>query len=113
MPDSTLTKKLQEAAEIVATEAKRIASSFSKRIPLATTVKTSADGSVKIETDGTMAPNAASFEDAQRHPVYGHMDRWVKQDSRPYMTIAFEMHKGEVDQKAVEWAEELAKKALG
>lgn len=113
MADNSLTSKLQEAAEIVAAEARRIASSFSKRIPLNTTVQTSADGSVRIITDGRTAPNAASFEDAQRHPVFGHQDRWVKQDSRPYMEIAFEIHKDEVDKKAVEWAEDLARKALG
>ncbi len=81
-------KRLKEAAEPIAREARAISSAFSRRIPASTRVVENSYGDVYVETDGAAAPNAAPFQFAENHPVFGNRDVWVKQPWRPYMTEA-------------------------
>lgn len=72
--------------------AARDAAGFSSRIPGSVTTKVSfaARGAVvAIEAGGSKAPEAAPLNargkhGTFRHPVYGHMDRWVSQQAQPF-----------------------------
>lgn len=93
-----LRKNLKEAGEIVATEARAIASEHSEKIPRSIRVRTSG-ATVSIVEGGPKAPNAAPFEVGNagdrrslsvgslggtfRHPVFGNRQVWVEQPMHP------------------------------
>jgi hypothetical protein len=77
-----------KAAEVFLEQARRNAAKFSRRIPAATYVSGYQDQQAMIVTDGDAAPNAAPFEFAERHPLWGDRAHWYKQPRRPYMSRA-------------------------
>lgn len=94
----TEVKRVKEAAKIIRDEAARIAAGFSRRIGPATRVMGGVDG-VYVQTNGRQAPNAAPFEFALRHPLWGMTGKpggrgpvgkgyWREQPHRPYMEAA-------------------------
>lgn len=83
----------REAAGVILEDAQSRAS-FSQRIPGSGSVQVTGGGNVKIVFT---APNAAPIENQGRgfvrHPVYGHMDRWTDENSRPaFASPALEAH---------------------
>ena len=105
MVDKNLERKIMEGAEIVAKEAKRIASSFSRRTAAATRASSDSIG-IKVETDSSEAPMARPFQDGLRHPLFGDREHWYPQPYHPYMSLAWEIKKKEMERKMAEWAEE-------
>lgn len=113
-----LPRRMHSAARIIRDQARLNAAAFSRRIPAATDVHggdSIGDFYIEIRTNGQMAPNAAPFEWAEHHPLFGsphgrnagtrhryydHKD-WYRQPYRPYMSEA-------VIEKAEEAVEELA-----
>jgi hypothetical protein len=92
-------KPMQEAAEIIAAQARTIAGRWSKRIPPSIKVTVSADGqSAEITAGGPEAPMAFTFEAPGgrwvSHPVFGRPGQarkewtWVKQVPRPFLSAA-------------------------
>ncbi len=75
------------AGEEFAKAARAISAGFSRRIPAATGVFGDVAG-VAVVTDGAVAPNAAPFEFAERHPLFGDREHWYPQPHRPYMDEA-------------------------
>lgn len=120
VPDERhLRERLRRAGDMVARQAKINAAAFSRRIPAATHVRGAdapGDTYVDILTDGDLAPNAAPFEYAEHHPLFGsphgrnagtrsrydNPRDWYRQPHRPYMTSALYA-------KAEEGTEEIAK----
>lgn len=82
-----LRRRLMEAAKLARDEARRIASSFSTRIPPATRVVSDKQG-VAVVTSAAEAPNAPPFEYAKNHPLFGDREHWYRQPFRPYMAEA-------------------------
>jgi len=109
--DSYLRQKLEEGAAIVCREAQRIALSFSKRTAAATHVVSDSVG-VGVETNSVEAPMARPFQGGLRHPLFGNTDHWYPQPYHPYMSLAWEIKRPDVEQKAAEWAEEEWKRKL-
>lgn len=103
--DSNLRKKLEQGADIVKKEAQRIARSFSIRTADATHVVSNADG-VSVETNSEEAPMARPFQGGLRHPLFGDRKHWYPQPYYPYMTLAWEIKRPEMEKKVAEWAEE-------
>lgn len=65
--------------------------SWSRRIPssLSLRVQLGARPRVSLRASLQIAPHARAFEGlyrrSWRHPVFGHTERWVSQDAKPYM----------------------------
>lgn len=90
--------RLKQAAEIVAADARRIAGTWSRRIPPSVTVTASTNVAV-ITAGGPEAPMAWTFEQQGGsregyHPVYGQGPRsewhWKWQAPRPFLAPAAE-----------------------
>lgn len=86
-----LGKRLKQAGELVAVDARQRAS-WSTRIPGSIRV-TGGATSVSIKAGGPKAPHAAPYEGAAgqatfRHPVYGNRHAWRTQATRPYLRPA-------------------------
>lgn len=83
---------LAAATEVVAIEARSIASRYSTRIP--GTIKVKYRGyAVDVQAGGNAAPHAAPFEHGGipgvfEHPTFGHTDRPAKQEAHPFLTPA-------------------------
>lgn len=103
--DANLRRKILEGAEIVAKEAKRIAASFSRRTAAATHVAEDSKG-IMVETLSSQAPMARPFQDGLRHPLFGDREHWYTQPYHPYMSLAWEIKKRDMEQKMAEWVEE-------
>jgi len=103
--DSFLRQKIEEGAEIVCREAQRIALSFSRRTAAATHVVSDSTG-VSVQTDSIQAPMARPFQGGLRHPLFGNTDHWYPQPYHPYMSLAWEIKKPDMEQKMAEWAEQ-------
>lgn len=96
-----MTKKLIRAVGPMVTDAKDRAS-WSSRIPPAITVRTRYSGSrpgVSIRVRAALAPHARPYEGLTgyrtfRHQVYGHSDRWVDQQTRPFVAPSVESKAG-------------------
>ncbi|GAA4626614.1 hypothetical protein GCM10023196_035570 [Actinoallomurus vinaceus] len=94
--------ELRAAGELVAAQA-RVNASWSTRIPRATRVSVSfakRKPGVSVVVDRRKAPHARPFEHGGRqgefrHPVYGHRDRWVPQEARPFLEPAADARAGE------------------
>lgn len=86
--DADSAERIKEAAEVIAAGARQNASSFSKRIPAATKAVGDSATKAHVITSGAQAPNAAPFEYAERHPLFGNKKHWYTQPHRPYMERA-------------------------
>jgi hypothetical protein len=89
-------KRLEAAAEIVATQAREISSKFSRRIPLSVRVKTygNVNETTYVEAGGPEAPQAYPFDPVtppSRHPLLGDREHWYDQPYRPFLEEAAEM----------------------
>lgn len=85
-----LPRRLKRAAKLVCDQAK-VNASFSRRIPAATSVRGAdkpGDEYVEVFTDGNLAPNAAPFEYAEYHPLWGNRKYEYRQPHRAYMSDA-------------------------
>ena len=88
---------LKAAAEPIVADAK-VRASWSARIPRAITLSvrlSQRDPGVSIRVRSKVAPHARPYEGITgnasfRHPVFGHRDRWVSQETRPYLASAAE-----------------------
>lgn len=88
---------LKAAAEPIVADARGRAS-WSTRIPRAITLSVrfgQRDPGVSIRVRGKAAPHGRPLEGITgnasfRHPVFGHRDRWVAQQTRPYLVPAAE-----------------------
>jgi len=98
MADAALTRRLREAAEIVADDARLRSSRWSRRVPRSVRLVGGAR-SVVIAAGGASAPQAYTMEGTntgrpRSHPVYGHGPRntwhWVAQAPRPFMREAID-----------------------
>jgi hypothetical protein len=73
-------------------EEARDRASWSTRIPSALRVrmgKSRKRPRVEFVVSAARAPHGALFERGPfRHPVHGHMDRWVSQEARPFLMPA-------------------------
>lgn len=91
---------LKAAAEPIAADM-RSRTSWSTKIPGSIRVGVTQKG-VYIRAGGPKAPNAAPFEGGPnnqatfRHPVFGHRDRWVTQDTRPFALPALQSGQAEM-----------------
>lgn len=81
-------QSVMEAAEIFAEVARRNAAPFSTRIPAATSAVPLDEQRAMVVTNGDAAPNAAPFEFAERHPLFGDRQYWYTQPMRQYMSRA-------------------------
>lgn len=103
-PESSrqLRRKLRDAGELVAVEARAIAEKHSKKIPPTIKVRT-LGATVEIVAGGEGIDIAGLFElgntggarralassgGSFRHPVFGNRDVWVTQPMHPYLTPA-------------------------
>lgn len=115
-----LKRRLRKAGEIVAVEARAIASEHSQSIPPTIKVRTRA-AAVEVIAGGPDAPVASLFElgntrDAKsasasrkgsfRHPVYGNREVWVEQPMHRYLAPAAAAHMVEVEREVVGALEE-------
>lgn len=107
---SDSTEYLRQAGEVIARAARDIASTFSRRIPAATKVVQAGDNRFLVITDGQAAPNAAPFEYAERHPLFGDEDLWYKQPKRPYMVEAAEATADQAMNKYATYLDKLARR---
>jgi hypothetical protein len=89
----TLRLGLKSGADLVAAEARNIASGFSTRIPQ--TIKASASGylSAKVKAGASSAPHAAALENhgfsgTFKHPLFGDRTVWVQQSAQPFLAPA-------------------------
>ncbi|MDX3101755.1 HK97 gp10 family phage protein [Nonomuraea angiospora] len=88
---------LKAAAEPIVQDAKGRAS-WSTRIPRAISLSVrfgKRDPGVSIRVRRGAAPHGRPYEGITgastfRHPVFGHRDRWVSQETRPYLAPAAE-----------------------
>ena len=103
---------IKDGAEIVAGEARRISSSFSVRTPASTRVHVRGE-LVSVETDSSTAPMARPFQGGLRHPLFGNRKHWYKQPFFPYMTLAWQIKKPDMERKMAQWADDIAKEKLG
>lgn len=110
-----LRKKMAEAGKIVADDWKQ-RTSWSSRIPGSIRVSSTVKG-VKVVGGGAKAPHTAALEGGStgaatfRHPVFGHVDRWVAQQARPSALLALEAKVDEAAEKAAEALDEWAAEA--
>lgn len=103
-----LNRHLRNGAEKIARAAREISATFSKRIPLATQVIEDRIG-IAVQTDGREAPNAAPFEYAKNHPLFGDREHWYKQPFRPYMLEARDREMPEIEEEMARALEDLFK----
>ncbi len=95
-----LAKRLKEAGEVVAVDARQRAS-WSSRIP-GTIRVTGGARSVSVFAGSDAAPHAAPYEGPEgnasfRHPVFGHRrNKWVTQQTRPYLRTALDAQENKV-----------------
>lgn len=95
-------ERFDEAGQPLLSDAKSRAS-WSRRIPGSITVRSVTNqgrGQVglQLRADVGIAPHARAYEGLTRggsatsfrHPVYGHLDRWVPESTRPYLSPAVE-----------------------
>jgi len=95
-------ERFDAAGQPLLSDAKSRAS-WSTRIPGAITVRAFTNqgrGSLglQLRADVGVAPHARAYEGLTRggsaaqfrHPVYGHLDRWVPEPTRPYLSPAVE-----------------------
>jgi hypothetical protein len=113
-------RRLERAGDIIETEVRSAAAGFSRRIPLAThrdQVGLS-DSEVTVTTDHRAAPNAAPFEWAEHHPLFGgatgkpHEGKgWYQQPRRPYaaegLLAASDRAADEAGNMVDDWAHDL------
>lgn len=117
-----LKRRLRRGGEIVAIEARSIASEHSTSIPPTIKVRT-LGATVAVIAGGSGVPIAALMElgntgDAKsatasrsgkfRHPVYGNREVWVDQPMHRYLAPAAELHMVEVEREVVGALEEAA-----
>lgn len=94
-----LRRKLKTVGDIVANQAKQNAS-WSSRIP--GSIKSRAtQRQASVRAGGPNAPHAAPFEHrgqpgSFRHPVFGHRDRWVAQQARPFLRLALQQRNADI-----------------
>lgn len=105
-----LRPRLRKAAERIVTTARSNAS-WSSRIPAALRVEVRARSGVQIVADKATAPHARLYEFGQdrrgfRHPVFGNMDVWVQEQTRPFLIPAVVQHGQNVVQEIQEAIEE-------
>lgn len=101
-----LRPELRAAGQIVRDRA-RLNASWSKKIPAATRVSvgfTKRNPGVAVQVNKNRAPNARPFEHggkegAFRHQVFGHTDRWVSQQARPFLYRALAEEGGEAEKR--------------
>lgn len=85
----TLRSGFVQVGQPVLQEMRRRAS-WSTRIPGATSMTQSGTAlGLRFRVDSGPAPHARPYENdgspgTFRHPVYGHRDRWVSQEARPF-----------------------------
>ena len=108
--DRRLRKRLEQAAQITANEARRIAAVFSNKIPGAISVKSDGYG-VRIVSDGKIAPAGRPNEFALRHPVFGDREHWATTPHRPYIGVAEARTIDQVNQAALGWLDDITKDA--
>ncbi|WP_405149435.1 HK97 gp10 family phage protein [Sphaerisporangium sp. NBC_01403] len=98
-----LRPELKKAAEPIATDARGRAS-WSARIPRAIAVSmhlNKRDPGVSIRVRASMAPHGRAYEGITGashfvHPVHGHRDRTVSEETRPYVAPAVDAATDEV-----------------
>lgn len=106
MADAALTKRLRQAAQIVADDAKLRSGRWSRRVPLSVRLQGGAR-SVTIVAGGQDAPQAYTMEGKNSgapiaHPVFGRSDElrtdwtWVKQIPRPFLREAIDAKSDEM-----------------
>lgn len=93
-------RRLKEAAQIVADECAKVASTFSRRIPRSVNVKANETG-IYIEAGGPMAPNAYPFDPLYppvQHPLFApkgskryREGKWYDQPYRPFLEVGAEL----------------------
>lgn len=111
----SLRRRLRGAGEIVAAEARAIASRDSKSVPPTIKVRT-AGASVMVVAGGEGVPLARLLELGNtggaksasatrsgrfRHPVYGQRNVWVSQDMHPFLMPAAAANIGRVEAEAL------------
>lgn len=108
--NTLLFARLQQAAEIIADDARKRAALWSRRMPLSVRIR-GGSTRVTITGGGTRAPQYYTFEGKpsgapRSHPVWGHGPRetwhWVAQDPRPTLAVAAE---SKADEAAAKFAE--------
>lgn len=95
---------LRKLAQPIVSDARRRAS-WSTRIPAAISASARFTGrrpGVSIRVSHTKAPHGRAYEGLLnpggmfRHPVYGHMGRWVTQHTRPFLLPAVHRYERQV-----------------
>ena len=86
--------RLRMGGELVARGARGRAA-WSTRIPSTVRVHETGDA-VQVSAGGSAAPHAAPYEHGGtpgtfRHMVFGHRDRWVTQQARPFLGPSFDV----------------------
>ncbi|MEO3875528.1 HK97 gp10 family phage protein [Nonomuraea sp. B12E4] len=107
---------LKTAAEPIVTDAKGRAS-WSARIPRAISLSVRfgrRDPGVSIRVRRSAAPHGRPLEGITgnatfRHPVHGHRDRWVAQQTRPYLAPAVDAGADGVLAASVEAVDQVAR----
>jgi hypothetical protein len=119
-----LRKRLRKAGEIMAVEARSIASEHSEKIPPTVKVRV-AGATVAVVAGGEKAPIAGLFELGNtgnksksasasrggkfRHPVFGNRENWVDQDMHPFLLPAAEATKVEAQKEILKVLSETQK----
>jgi hypothetical protein len=108
------TTALRKAGNIIADEARKIASTIGKKThtgKIAASIEVSVRGSkATISAGGPSAPAAAMFEKAgARHPLFGNEEHWYTQPYRPFLEEAAEAKAEEAMQA---YADEMIPKLL-
>jgi hypothetical protein len=109
------TRRLEQAAEVIAEKAREISGRFSKRIPASVKFLTYKGGKVVVRAGGPTAPQAHSFDPPNnppvRHPLFGNRKHWYPQPYRPFLEEAAEAgidHAAEVFSRVIDdWAKQI------
>jgi hypothetical protein len=106
-------RRMENAGDIIEQRVKAAAAGFSRRIPAATRrdqVGPNAN-EVTVSTDNLAAPNAAPFEFAEHHPLFGNHRHMYRQPKRPYaargLEAAADAAVEETARMVDDWAEDL------
>jgi hypothetical protein len=110
-PDKALHKALRVAGELIADDARAIASTHSQKIPPTIKVRVSKTR-ISVVAGGQGVPTGGLFELGNkgrgksqvaarggkfRHPVFGNRSVWVNQDMHPYLLPAAKMNERKIE----------------
>lgn len=104
-------RRLENAGDIIEGSVKKEAAGFSRRIPRATRRDQVGlnDNNVTVTTDHRIAPNAAPFEWAEDHPLFGNRHHEYRQPRRPYASRGLYAAAEEATKEAANMVDDWAK----